>query len=318
MNRVEKIGVTIITGFLGAGKTTFINQLLKQNPETQFALVENEFGEVAIDTKLIKGVDASRMFELKQGCICCTISDEFELVLQELAERFPNVEHLLIETTGIADPASVIRPFFTDENLKEIFRYNGTICLVDAVNFENSPEKEITIKQIVIADLVLVSKKEKLSGIQKDILRKTLQKINPFAEIQFSQLTEANFLATFGNLGSINKLLNITDSILQNKKAKFHFTGISTSHSKLSSKTLRLNKPLKKEEFIRWLTYTLDIYKNEFYRTKGILCIENEPFEYILQGVGGSFELVEGEEFVQSEKSVIVFIGKNIPDIQFN
>ncbi|HPE77926.1 MAG TPA: GTP-binding protein, partial [Draconibacterium sp.] len=102
MNRIEKINVTIITGFLGAGKTTFINQLLKQNSETQFALVENEFGDVAIDTKLIKGVDASQMFELKQGCICCTISDEFELVLQELAEKFPNVKHLLIETTGIA------------------------------------------------------------------------------------------------------------------------------------------------------------------------------------------------------------------------
>ncbi|MBK6281749.1 MAG: hypothetical protein IPF54_02925 [Draconibacterium sp.] len=86
MNQIKKIGVTIITGFLGAGKTTFINRLLKHNPETQFALVENEFGDVAIDTKLIKGVEASQMFELKQGCICCTISDEFELVLQELAK----------------------------------------------------------------------------------------------------------------------------------------------------------------------------------------------------------------------------------------
>lgn len=318
MNRVEKIGVTIITGFLGAGKTTFINQLLKHYRETQFALVENEFGEVSIDTKLIKGVDASQMFELKQGCICCTISDEFELVLQELAKRFPNVEHLLIETTGIADPASVIRPFFTDENLKEIYRYNGTICLVDAVNFENLHEKEITIKQLVAADLILVSKTEKLSGTQTDILRKTLHKINPFVEIQFYQLTETNLLVSIGDLEVRNKLLNITDSILQHQKAKFHFIGISTSHSKISSKTLRFNKPLKKEEFIRWLTYTLDIYKNEFYRTKGILCFENEPFEYILQGVGGSFELVEGEEFVQSENSVIVFIGRNIPDIQFN
>jgi G3E family GTPase len=150
-------------------------------------LVENEFGDVSIDTKLIKGLDASQMFELKQGCICCTISDEYELVLLELAERFPNIEHLLIETTGIADPAPVIRPFFSDENLHSVYQYNGTVCLVDAINFENSPEKEITIKQIVVADLILVSKSEQLSEIQKETFKENLEKINPFAEIELNR-----------------------------------------------------------------------------------------------------------------------------------
>ena len=117
LEREGKIPVTIITGFLGAGKTTFINKLLKKESATQFALVENEFGEVAIDSKLIKGIDTSQLFELKQGCICCTITDEYELVLLELAERFPEVVHLLIETTGVAEPAPVIRPFFVDEDL---------------------------------------------------------------------------------------------------------------------------------------------------------------------------------------------------------
>ena len=302
MHQQNKISVTIITGFLGAGKTTFINQLLKNNPETQFALVENEFGDVSIDTKLIKGVDASQMFELKQGCICCTISDEFDLVLQELADRFPNVEHLLIETTGIADPASVIRPFFTDENLKEIYQFNGTICLVDAINFKNSPEKEITIKQIVVADLVLISKSAYLSEIQKETFKSTLQKINPFAEIDFFALS---------------KLMNIQlKSILQKHRTEFHFAAISTSHSNLSTKTLHFNHALNKEEFIRWLSYTLDIYKKEIYRVKGILCFENEPYEFILQGVGGSFEITEGELIMGELKSVVVFIGKNMPELK--
>ena len=304
MNRIEKIDVTIITGFLGAGKTTFINQLLKNNPQVQFALVENEFGDVAIDTKLIKGVDASQMFELKQGCICCTISDEFELVLQELAERFPDVKHLLIETTGIADPASIIRPFFTDENLREIYQYNGTVCLVDAVNFENSPEKEITIKQLVVADSIYVSKSGNLSEVQREIFKNTLQKINPFAEFDFYTL---------------DKWCNIQlDSVIKKHKTEHDFVGFSDTHSYISSKTIRINQPLRKEEFIQWLKYTLDIYKNEIYRTKGMLCFENEPYEYILQGIGGSFEIIEGEEFIQSETSVIVFIGKEIPVFQFN
>ena len=299
MNRTNKIKVTIITGFLGAGKTTFINHLLKNNPETQFALVENEFGDVSIDTKLIKGVDASRMFELKQGCICCTISHEFDLVLQELAERFPNVEHLLIETTGIADPVSVIRPFFTDQNLKEIYQYNRTICLVDAINYENSPEKEITIKQLVVADLVMVSKSENLSNVQKEAFKNLIQNINPFAEIEFTQLTELN-------------------SILQKNKSNFYFSEISSSHTHLSTQTLHFNQPLNKEEFKRWLSYTLDIYKNEIYRTKGILCFENEPYEYILQGVGGSFEISEGENLIQSKKSQVVFIGRDLPVIHLS
>jgi G3E family GTPase len=304
-----KISVTIITGFLGSGKTTFINQLLKQNPDSQFALVENEFGEVSIDTKLIKGVDASQMFELKQGCICCTISDEFELVLQELAERFPNVEHLLIETTGIADPASVIRPFFADENLKEIYKYNGTICLVDAINFENSPEKEITIKQIVVADLVLIGKAENLSEAPKETLISTLQKINPFAQIEFGNNTDSGFKAPFGGLGVKNIFQNKTGSSHKKTKSEFHSARISASHSKISTQTLHFDHPINKNEFIRWLSYTLDIYKNEIYRVKGILCFENEPYEFILQGVGGSFETVEGELILGEKKSVLVFIG---------
>jgi G3E family GTPase len=312
MNRTNKIAVTIITGFLGAGKTTFINQLLKNNSETHFALVENEFGDVSIDTKLIKGVDASQMFELKQGCICCTISDEFELVLQELAERFPNVEHLLIETTGVADPAQVIRPFFADENLIQLYQYNGTICLVDAINFENSPEKEITIKQIVVADLVLVSKSENLTEKQKVAVKETLQKINPFAEIEYTHLTDFDFLAPFRE--GVRDLFE-QKSLVKKKKSEFNFVTFSNSHINLSSKTLQFNTPLNKEEFTRWLTYTLDIYKNEIYRIKGILCFENEPYEFILQGVGGSFEIVEGEKMISATESKIVFIGR-IADIE--
>lgn len=295
MKKNTKIPVTIITGFLGAGKTTFINQLLQNYSKTQFALVENEFGDVAIDSKLIKGVDASQLFELKQGCICCTISNEFELVLQELAERFPNVEHLLIETTGVADPAQVVQPFFSNEDLKETFQYNGTICLVDAINFENSPEKEITIKQAVVADLVLVSKAEHFSEIQKEDFKNKLQKISPFAEIDFLS----------GGLGVPD-----LNSLLQKTKTTFDFLRLKDLHSKIQSKTLSFNQPVNKEEFIRWLSYTLDVYKKQIYRTKGIVCFENEPFEFVIQGVGGSFEITEGDIILDKHKSELVFIGK--------
>ena len=99
------------------------------------------------------------------------------------------------------------------------------------------------------------------------------------------------------------------NSILQKKRTEFNFAAFSNSHTNLSTKTLQFNQPLKKEQFTEWLSYTLDLYKNDIYRVKGILCFENEPYEFILQGVGGSFELVEGSDFSSDSKSEIVFIG---------
>ena len=302
MKRTAKINVNVITGFLGAGKTTFINSILEKNPEIQFALVENEFGDVSIDTKLIKGVDISQMFELKQGCICCSIADEYELVLAELAERFPNVQHLLIETTGIADPASVIRPFFRDENLKELYKFNGTVCLVDALNFENQPEKETTLKQIIIADLVLINKSEKLTPAQKMSLKENINQLNPTCEILFAE---------YGN--SVEFRL---DNIGFQPKYFLDLFDSKNAHAQINTKTISFSNPLNKENFTDRISYLLDIYTKEIYRVKGILCFENEPYQFILQGVGGSFEISEGENLNAENKSEVVFIGK-LSDIEF-
>lgn len=298
----EKIKATLITGFLGAGKTTFINQLLKQHPEIQFALVENEFGDVSIDTQLIKGVDASQMFELKQGCICCTITNEFELVLQELAVRFPHVQHLLIETTGLADPAAVARPFFAPE-LADRFQYNGIICVVDALHFWHSPEKELTIKQLVSADLVLVSKSEQLDNNEKVNFKKRLEALQPVARIHFLHANQPSAV-----------WLNAIDDV---PKPAYRLAGFSAPDTGIAAKTLRFNHALDKADFVRRLEYFLDIHKNRIYRAKGILCFNNELYAYYLQAVGGSFELSEGDGLLVNQKSEIVFIGK-LADVDFD
>jgi len=281
---------------LGAGKTTFINFLLKSNPDTQFALVENEFGAVPIDTKLIKGVDASQMFELKQGCICCTISDEYELVLKELAERFPNVDHLLIETTGVADPAPVIQPFFADENLKELYEYNSAICLVDALNFNDLPEEEMAYKQLNVADLILLNKTENLYEKQQGELVAKMNQLAPLAKIQATSFGEAKEL--------------VLSQLKQHSFSAYSFLSYKSNHALVQTKTLSFSVPLKRSDFLYWLEYTLDIYKSKIYRCKGVVCFQNEPFEYILQGVGGRFELEEGDLIVEAPESHIVFIGK--------
>lgn len=297
----SKIPVTIITGFLGAGKTTFINHLLKNNPQTRFALVENEFGDVAIDSKLIKGVEASQMFELKNGCICCTISDEYEQALAELAEKFPDVNHLLIETTGVADPAPVIRPFFSDENLKNRYKFNGTICLADAKYFHRYPAKSVAIKQLAVADAIIITKSEDFSQQQREQFLHEIKLFNPLARY---------FVSAFGQVKDFD-LNNI-----QQKKLRYIAIDVET-HEHLQVKTIRFDRLLNKLEFIDWLSYNLDLYKNEIYRIKGILCFEDEPYQYILQGVGGSFELMEGDKLAIDMKTEIVLIGKNLPEIIF-
>lgn len=289
----SKIPVTIITGFLGAGKTTFINHLLKSNPQTRFALVENEFGDVAIDTKLIKGAEASQMFELKNGCICCTISDEYEQALKELAVKFPDVNHLLIETTGIADPAPVIRPFFNDENLKNLYKFNGTICLADAKYFHRYPAKQIAVKQLAVADAIIIAKAEDFSQHQKEQFQNEVKQFNPLAGI---------FVSAFGQVRDFD-LSNIQQKTLR------YFAIDNVTHENLQVKTIHSDRLLNKLNFIDWLSYNLDLYKNEIYRVKGILCFEDELYQYILQGVGGSFELVESDEMASSTASEIVIIG---------
>ncbi len=296
----EKIAVTVVTGFLGSGKTTFINRILKAHPETQFALVENEFGDVSIDTSLIRGLDVGHLFELKQGCICCTITNEYEGVLQELAERFPNVEHLLIETTGIADPVSVIQPFFRDPGLRDIYSWNGCLCLVDALHFEGHPEQKILHKQIAVADEVIITKAEKLTEQKKSAFQNHIQALNPLIPLFFSDditfsghlgVKNMNSIAPFGEISSAEHL-----------------------HYGIESRRITVNGALIKEEFVRKLEYNLDVYKNEIYRIKGILCFEDELYETILQGVGGSFELTESDHLIGNCLSEIVLIGRNLPE----
>jgi G3E family GTPase len=265
--------------------------------------VENEFGEVNIDSKLIKGVEASRMFELKNGCICCTISNEYELALAELAEKFPDVDHLLIETTGIANPAPVIRPFFADEKLNELFHFNGTVCLVDALNYHQYPAKAVADKQIAIADYLFITKSERLKEEQKMALSDEVKRINRYAKTAF---TAFGFVADF-HLSQVGYQFKIFPEFATNEQ----------THGTIQTKTFRFNHPLELKVFNNWLSYHLDIYKEQIYRVKGILCFENEPYYYILQGVGGGFELTESDNLVLEKKCELVIIG-NLEDVNLD
>lgn len=288
----------MVTGFLGAGKTTLINRLLADHQDIYFALVENEFGDVAIDSKLVKGIDASMMFELKNGCICCTIAGEYELVLKELAGRFPEVQHLLIETTGIADPLPVITPFFRNAELRNLYHFNGTICLVDAKRYDLPETKNIIGRQIAVADKILVSKTENVVHINREQIVKWIKQFNSLSAVIFS---DHGVVPEF--------VLN-----MPTMDERFFHIPEKQDHQIFVAKTITLDFPCGKLNFTEWLSYVLDLHKNVIFRIKGILVFLNEPYVFILHGAGGSFELVEGEELALLQKSTMVVISsdKNI------
>jgi G3E family GTPase len=292
----HRIRTTIVTGYLGAGKTTLINNLLRKYPEKRFALVENEFGDVSIDSSLIKGVDASRMFELKNGCICCTIVNEYELVLLELAGRFHYIDELLIETTGVADPSQVIRPFLVSPEIRQHYDLAGIICVVDCINYNFHLQQSVASQQIAAADVLAVSKGDYVDVVEMVSFHSRLRQMNPFAEISTA--------------GKEHFSIELAD-YRKDRKQTLHYAGYTsgTPHHGLCSRTVRLSNPPDRAVFEEWLSYLLYINKSRIFRVKGIVYFRNEPFEYIVHAVGSQWEVVEGDLATEKQTGVLVFIG---------
>ncbi len=297
----RKINTNIVTGFLGAGKTTFINQLLRKYSNRQFALVENEFGEVSIDTRLIKGVNATHLFEMKNGCICCTITNEYEMVLQELAGRFPHINELLIETTGIANPASAIKPIITNPNLTKLYHLRGIVCIADAINLHTHLSFPESMRQLISADTVVVSKTDRVSITRLPALSDQIRNINPFADHIFNTASNTEF-----ELKSLR--YNKRDFFVPVKSG-------FPAHKAFSSRTVYFDNPIDRKKFEHWLSYLLNVFNNQIYRVKGLIYFSGEPFEYIVYGVGHIWEITEGDFAMEKQTGVLVFIGEleNVP-----
>jgi G3E family GTPase len=293
----HKINATLITGYLGSGKTTFINNLLKKYPEKQFALVENEFGEVSIDSRLVKGVNASHLFELKNGCICCTITNEYELALTELADRFPEVDELLIETTGIADPPMVIQPFTSNPEIIERYNFQGIVCLVDAKHFSYQFKLPVARRQMMVAGSCIISKIDPVDATEKSRMLEMTRQHNSLSTCFFSSREETEF--ELGNYWSNPPGILSRVSIYE-----------PLGHKGLKSLTFRISEPMEPDAFREWLVYFLGVYRNRIYRIKGIVYFRDEPFEYIVQSVGQSWEITEGSLSVENQEGILVFIGE--------
>src|ERR1700691_1682247 len=182
-NPHASIPVTVITGFLGAGKTTLLNRILTENHGKRIAVIENEFGEVGVDHQLVIQSD-EEIFELNNGCICCRVRGDLIRILAKLRQRRDKFDHVLIETTGMADPGPVAQTFFTDEEVKESFVLDGIVTVVDAkhvaLHFDDTREVR---EQIGFADVVLLNKTDLVTSAELEKTEMRIRKMNPIAKV---------------------------------------------------------------------------------------------------------------------------------------
>jgi G3E family GTPase len=330
---VDRIPVTILTGFLGSGKTTLLNHIIKQNPNKKIAIIENEFGEISIDSELVtKSEDG--IFELTNGCICCSLNGELIETLLKIVNSKHKIDHLVIETTGIADPGPVAVAFLSDYKIQSMFKLDAIVTLVDTQFIEQQMEDALEAnKQIAIADVVLLNKTDKVDRYLVDAIRNIIARVNPEAtllESQFGIVEDTNLLEINGF--STESVLKTNFESTYSNIAKKRFTvdmdlmeesdeiPLVAAHVLMPHKYARIGsysfifpEPLDVIKFDTWCKVFLANAPFQVFRGKGILRIEDFDKRVIFQSVYNQYVTEGGEEWGYEEPlSKIVFIGRNL------
>ena len=207
MENKKTIPVTVLTGFLGSGKTTLLNKILSENHGKKIAVIENEFGEIGIDNELVIGAD-EEIFEMNNGCICCTVRGDLIRILEQLMQRKDKLDYVIVETTGMANPAPVAQTFWVDEDIKETFRLDSIVTMIDAKHvWQHIDDSSECKEQIAFADVILINKIDLVSEVELDKLESRIKSMNSQAKLYRSK--EANI--------DLNYILNVNAFDLDTK-----------------------------------------------------------------------------------------------------
>ena len=305
------IPVTVLSGFLGAGKTTLLRYLLRAEHGLKIAVIENEFSEASIDTQLL-GDEPVQVMTLANGCVCCTIHTDLTKALYLLLERLDSgaiaFDRLVIECTGLADPAPVAQTFFIDEELRERYVLDGIITLVDAANADTHLAQTIAQAQVGFADRLLLSKTDLVSPESLEALSTRLTRINRRAPIRIVKQGEID-LAELLDVRGFNLNADLGSGLSLRPVA-------GASADRISSLVLRTDKALNIDRLSEFMDELLETHGKQLLRYKGVLNIEGESRRLVFQGVlklyGFDWDTEWGEEEVR--ESVMVFIADELPE----
>jgi G3E family GTPase len=329
----EKIPVTVLTGYLGAGKTTLLNRILSEDHGQKFAVIVNEFGDIGIDNDLIVDAD-EEVFEMNNGCVCCAVRGDLIRIIEGLLKRRGKFDAILVETTGLADPAPVAQTFFVDADVRDAARLDAVVTVADAkwlsAQLKDAPEAK---DQIAFADVILLNKIDLVSQDEVSDIEARIRAINPYAKLHKTVYCGLPLDAVLRrNAFDLERVLELEPEFLDGEdrqdpgdhEHEYHGHDRHESHGlkhyhdeEMQAVALSVDGDIDPEKFLPW-PWLQDFVQREgpsLLRSKGILAFKNEPRRFVFQGI---HMLLDGDlqrEWKPGEKrlSKLVFIGRNLP-----
>ncbi|MBI1868311.1 MAG: GTP-binding protein [Methylocystis sp.] len=340
----DKIPVTVITGYLGAGKTTLLNRILSERHGRRYAVIVNEFGEIGVDNELVVGAD-EEIFEMNNGCICCTVRGDLIRIIEGLMKRRGKFDAIIVETTGLADPAPVAQTFFVDADVKEATRLDAVVALADAkwlvARLKDAPEAK---NQIAFADVIVLNKTDLVTKDELLDIEGRIRAINPYAKLHRAVQAGVPLQAVL-ELGAfdLERILDIEPAFLgagdnhddhkcgpdcghdhhdahAHREHDHHDAGgLKHDHDEdIGFVAIAHEGAVDPARFVPWLNELVQRDGPDILRCKGILAFANEPRRFVFQGVHMILDGDLQREWQEGERrsSRLVFIGRKLKEAE--
>jgi G3E family GTPase len=324
----------VLTGYLGAGKTTLLNRILSEPHGKKYAVIVNEFGEIGIDNELIVNAD-EEVFEMNNGCICCTVRGDLVRIIDGLMRRKGKFDAIIVETTGLADPAPVAQTFFMDEAVGAKTKLDAVVTVADALwlkdRLKDAPEAK---NQIAFADVILINKADLVSPADLDELEARIRAINPYAKVHRTERANVALDEVLRrNAFDLDRILDIEPDFLTAEEEHLHEHehghnhghdhdhqhghGLKHYHDEdMQSVAIKTDKPLNPDKFFPWVQDLVATEGPSILRSKGILSFKDDPERFVFQGVhmilDGDHQRAWGAD--EKRDSRLVFIGRKLPE----